>query len=192
MESSASLEITIRYSVKRRELWNWYWWAWRQPRGLWSYWLVLTVLIFVFVLFVEGTLQTISFASLIAPAILTSLLFLFFVVFLQVSYKPRERVLTVGLEGIETRIGDTSARRDWRDISYIVERASYTVICVAGGISLGIIWLRIRNGNAFVIPRRAFDSNADYLYFVNSIESWHKLKSVRFPRFSLTRYYAEN
>jgi len=104
-------------------------------------------------------------------------------------YKARERVLQVSADGIDTSIGEMSGHRDWKDISSIVDRGEFIAAVVAGGIPFGIFWLRTRNGNAFIIPTRAFVTASERAAFLQQARNWHMANAARFPRFSRSRYY---
>jgi len=135
-----------------------------------------------------------SFApqDFILPLLVTLVFFAFFVVSPQLSYKPRERILHVGPEGLDTASGTMSTKRKWEDISLVVEHPRYIALTVAGGSFLGFCWLRMINGNAFVIPRRAFESDANFLEFARAVHQWHSARALRFPRFARTRYFADS
>jgi hypothetical protein len=177
--------------VTRSELWNWYWRAWFRPRGLWSYWLFVAVVFFGAQVLWDSFTNSFALQNFMLPLLILLAMFAFFVVFPQLSYKPRERVLKVGPEGIDTTIGTMSGKRKWEDISLVVERPCYFALTVAGGSFLGFCWLRTVNGNAFVIPRRIFGSDSEYFEFARSVRQWHSARALRFPRFAKTRYYAD-
>ncbi len=188
----ASNPVTLHYAVTRGELWDWYWWAWRRPRGLWAYWVFVAAVIFGLQVLDLLTRQSLTLSALGMPALIAFGAVLFFIVFPQLAYKPRERILIVNRDEIETSIGDMSAKRSWKDVAYVVVRPGYVALGIAGGIFLGPCWLRTLNGNAFVVPRRAFDSESDYRDFLQKVRAWHSAHVVRFPRFSRSRYYADN
>ena len=147
------------------------------------------------VLLVAGTLliasndHAVGVADFANATGIVSFAFLFFVVFPQLSYKPRERTLEMSASGLDTSIGTQSGHRSWRDISSISD-AGETIVCVvAGGIPLMIGWLRTRNGNAYVIPNRAFVDAAQRTAFLDQITAWHRAQAMRYPRFARNRYF---
>jgi hypothetical protein len=181
--------FVLRYRVDRPEIWTWYWYAWRQPRGLWSYWIVVGAAVATASYFIRtagrpGTSNDVLVSLVIAFAVCA-----FFILYPQLMYKGRERVLQVSAAGIDTSIGTMSAHRDWKDISLILDRGEYIAAVVAGGIPLGVFWLRTSNGNAFIIPNRAFGDPLERAAFLQQARSWHMVNVIRFPRFSRSRYY---
>jgi hypothetical protein len=184
--------FSLTYAVKRSELWRWYWSRWARWDGLWRYWLVLGILTFGIVLGLRYAIaHDINSADVAAALLPTAILFGFFVVFPQMAYKPRQRRLFVNATGIDTSIGELSAKRSWKDISAIYDQHEFIAAVVAGGIPLGPFWIRTRNGNSFVVPNRAFRDVQERQAFLRAILSWHQSVALRFPRFSRTRYYAE-
>jgi len=77
------------------------------------------------------------------------------VVYPQAMFKLKARVLLVGPDGIETTVGKLSGRRAWGDVRSVSEED-------------GCIVLTVKNGNAFIVPPRAFasaDIRADFLAY---------------------------
>jgi hypothetical protein len=91
---------------------------------------------------------------LIAAAVIT-----FFILYPQLMFKPQERTLTVSERGIDTSIGGKSRTVKWEDISAVQDAPDITTI-------VG------KNGNAFLIPRRAFNSEKDRSGFLASVTAW--------------------
>ena len=59
------------------------------------------------------------------------------------------------------------------------------------GTRFGPFWIRTLNGNAFIIPDRAFANLVQRAAFIEQIKVWHEANQLSFPRFSMTRYYAD-
>lgn len=73
---------------------------------------------------------------------------LFMVLYPQLRFKPQKRILTLDAGGVSTVIGRRSRTRTWAEISSIAEDGD-------------LIILRTANGNAFIIPPRAFQAAAE-------------------------------
>jgi YcxB-like protein len=69
-------------------------------------------------------------------------------------FKSQARTLEMDQDGISTVIGKLSVRRSWNDIQSVSEQD--TGIIIAG-----------RNGNAFIVPRRAFVSDEEHRHFLS-------------------------
>jgi hypothetical protein len=191
-EAGAAQSFVLTYSVKRSEIWRWYWARWAQWDGLWRYWLALGVLVFGITLWIRyAIVRTVGLLDIAIALSPIAILFGFFVVFPQMAYKPRPRRFTADANGIDTSIGELSAKRSWKDISSIYDQRDFIAAVVAGGISVGPFWIRTRTGNSFIIPNRAFRDARERQAFLDSIKFWHGKNALKFPRFSRTRYYAD-
>lgn len=183
--------FTLRYHVERREISDWYWWAWRQPRGLWRYWLLFLLI----TLGAAGLISQLAGFSRPAALVVASFAYLagigFFVLFPQLKYKPSERTLRVHAGGIDTVRAGCTAHRSWRDISLVTQRKGFVVLTVAGSHPYwpGKLWLRTQTGNAFIIPDRAFADSDVKRDFCRSITAWHSSQRQRFPRWAKSAYY---
>jgi hypothetical protein len=189
--SIAAPSFTLKYRAERRELWNWYKRAFWSPRGLWGYWLVVALVSSIVVMGIQTMGYPIGASGWFIAATLLIVLLGFFVIYPQAAYKARERTLTASEKGIETTIGDIFARRAWQDIASITDLGDTIAIVVAGGTKIGPAWIRTVNGNAFVIPDRAFANPVQRADFLEHIAAWHKAQALSFPRFSMARYYAD-
>lgn len=181
--------FTLMYRLERRELMKWYWWAWCQPRGLWSYWLVVWLAVVAVCYFFRVAVHPRAPVDLALFLAIAFGICVFFILYPQIMYKARERVLRATEVGLDTSIGAVSGNRSWKDIASITDRGSYIAITVAGGIPLGFFWLRTFNGNAFIIPNRAFGGSSERLAFLETIRTWHAKHALSFPRLSRRRYY---
>ena len=75
------------------------------------------------------------------------------------AFKPQQRLLVVDVDGLRTTIGQRSGALDWAGIA---------AIDVAGDC----IHIVRRNLNAFVVPRRAFESDERRDEFLRSTRAW--------------------
>jgi len=95
-----------------------------------------------------------------ASSIRTTIICWLFVVTLMVLYpqmmfKPQSRLLIIDSDGLDTVIGTRRAKRTWGDIRSVADDGGYIIITGT-------------NGNAFVVPPRAFPSptaRASFLSF---------------------------
>jgi hypothetical protein len=78
----------------------------------------------------------------------------------QVRFKNAVRNLTVDESGFQTSIGTLSGSRAWREIDR-VEDAGGEILLVG------------KNGNAMVVPNRAFSSPEERAVFLRDVRSWH-------------------
>jgi hypothetical protein len=138
------MAFEVAYSSTRREIWRWYWQTWR--RQLWKIHAAILVLtVFLLVVCVRrGGNDTER--DLIVIATGGALILAWFVLHPQVMYKPQRRSLLIDAAGISTTIGSRSGQRRWNEISTVSEAGDAIVI-------------QVRNGNAFIVPNRAFMSS---------------------------------
>jgi hypothetical protein len=191
VSSSVAVSYTLRYSVERHEIWNWYWFYWSRRNGLWRFWVLQLFALLLAAWAISAALHFSTAQATFFAFSIYLLYIVFFVVFPQAHYKPNERTITINANGIETSRAGVATHRSWRDISTVVIRNDYIAMIVAGGISLWPlpIWIRIRTGNAFVIPNRAFHDNRGMSEFKHSIQEWHETQRQQFPRLARSRYY---
>ena len=147
---------TVQYASSRREIWSWYWRAWRS--NLWKFHVTLFVGVSAATLFVLSSgisLRTrdIAFAFVAGLASIAWL-----PIYPLLQFKPETRTLTIDERGISTVIGKNSAFRAWGQIKSVLEKQGAVVITG-------------QNKNAFIIPRRAFDTEEaqkDFLKYARS------------------------
>jgi hypothetical protein len=183
--------FTLKYRADRRERWNWYRRSFLSPRGLWGYWLVVALAISIVVLGIQTMGYPVGMSGYVIGAAVLILLLVFFVTYPQVAYNPRERTLIVSEKGIETSLGTATGKRSWQDVSSIADFGETIAIVIAGGTRFGPFWIRTLNGNAFIVPNRAFANPVQRAAFLEHIQAWHKAQALSFPRFAMTRYYAD-
>jgi hypothetical protein len=135
--------LKIEYASRRQEIWAWYCRAWRER--LWKFHLMVFLAVSVTVgLYFKGS-------GMLWPAfIMLGLAFgvlaiLWLPIYPLLMFKSQNRTLEIDDSGISTTIGRRSARRSWDDVLSVSEGDKSIVI-------LG------RNGNAFIVPSRAFGS----------------------------------
>jgi len=151
------MKYQLRYSSSRPEVWRFYWRAWRK-----SLWLVHVFAALGIGLVVSGMTN----GSLRTGSWLTCALVAFplvvagFAAFPQIMFKPQERTLEVSLEGWSSKIGRLTGSRSWSEVASIDEEAE-------------VVMIRGTNGNALVVPSRAFESPEHRRQFVSDVRMWH-------------------
>lgn len=150
------MEHTLRYRSSRSDVWRWYWRTWRAK--LWrTHVLVATVIAFVLS---GSSFESVNLASwglwyLVAQLAVTAL----FASVPQVMFKASERVLAVSPQGWSTQIGKQSGSRTWAEVTSI-------------GDEDGRVLIAGTNGNALIIPVRAFADSQQREKFLKDIRQW--------------------
>ena len=151
---------TVSYASTRAEVWRTYWREWARPAGLWRFQLLIGIAVG-FAAADRGDLSHFSgerFAVMSLAA--TGSCLLLFPLLPQLRFKPQTCVLTLDADGFKTTIGSRSGERRWRDIRRIEEHDANILILE-------------KNGNAMIISRRAFATDADRQGFLESAKAWH-------------------
>jgi len=81
------------------------------------------------------------------------------------KFKPEARTLEIGSDGISTSVGKRSGRRACSEIRSASAQDDEIVI-------LG------KNGNAFIVPTRAFPSAKEHQHFLSFAQTAHKMNSA--------------
>lgn len=148
----------MEYVSRRREVWNWYWRAWR--KRLWKTHLLIFLAVGVAAmvgLSAKGR-GTFSPTSFLVAAAFGLLSILWMPIYPQLRFKSQLRSLEVDQDGISTTIGRLAARRSWEDVLSIAEED-------------GLIIILGRNGNAFLVPARAFASIGEKQVFLSFVQN---------------------
>jgi hypothetical protein len=110
---------TIQYSSSRQEVWRWYWRAWAKPNGLWLNHLIIVVLCGL-VLSGSSPFDGFGLAQFAKFSFISFLVCIaIFPLWPQIMFKPRSRTFTINSTGIETSIGNKSAKRSRNEIAEI-------------------------------------------------------------------------
>jgi len=154
--------ITIRYGSRRSEVWTHYWQLWRQK--LWrAHAALFTAVVLVLLAGLSG--GHLPVVDTVTIALVGGLLPCVGLAFYPLAkFKPQERVLTINGQGLSTSIGQQYGEVAWREIEAITDHE-------------GLIIIRRTNGNAFVVPDRAFVSLSDRAEFLNvARNAWATVK----------------
>jgi hypothetical protein len=151
---------TIRYSSTRSEVWRWYWRSWARRGGLWRHHALLSLSVAALLTASVG-LRTFIFVRFVATAAVTMLACIaLFPLWPQIRFKPMTRELTIDAEGWKTTIGKLSGARPWKEVRAI--EATEGTIAIVGV-----------NGNALILPGRAFPTEKERQAFLAGARSWH-------------------
>jgi YcxB-like protein len=146
------LAITVQYRSSREEIWSWYWRAWRS--GLWrvhATWLACVSLAILVLRSSQGMPDFRDFVfAILAGAAWIALLPLY----PMLRFKTEVRTLTIDETGVSTIIGKRSGFRAWSEIESV--QSEQGTIVITG-----------RNRNAFIVPRRAFDTDREQKKFLS-------------------------
>ena len=78
----------------------------------------------------------------------------FLVLYTQIRFKPQMRTIVLDKEGLKTTIGKKSGSRSWKELKSVEEQSDDLIITG-------------KNGNAFIIPPRAFSSAENRAAFLS-------------------------
>ncbi|MGJ5036070.1 YcxB family protein [Bradyrhizobium sp. HKCCYLRH3059] len=153
------MAVTLKYASTRAEVWDWYWRAWRKK--LWVLHAYSALFFIALALIWDGHWPPHDYAKLLYGLLAAGVFVVFLVAFPQLMFKPQHRELTASEDGLYTKIGNKSRAWSWREISTIEETPE--LVTITG-----------KNGNALLIPRRAFDSEEHKRLFAAAVETWHR------------------
>jgi len=150
------MNYTFRYRSSRAEVWRWYWRLWRSR--LWHLHAVIA--------------GSVSFAATSHDVWHGHLLnwggraLLVFVLLVGISvgisqllFKGDERILEVGPDGWSTQIGKKRSSRGWAELAPVKDES-------------GVVVIASKQGNALLIPDRAFESAGQRSEFLQDVRRW--------------------
>ncbi len=151
------MKYKLKYSSLRSEIWRWYWKVWKYR--LWRIHASIAVLLCVGFMRL-GTKST-------DPLIWVKYFGIFLLSIMAISsaipqllFKSKERTLNVGQEGWNTKIGKKRGGRNWKEVASIEEDSGRVIITH-------------KNGNALIVPEKAFATPEDRKRFLDDIKAWH-------------------
>jgi hypothetical protein len=127
------------------------WRAWRG--GLWRTHATLFLCVSVAILVIPWPNSMPRFRDFIVAMLAGVACIAWLPVYPMVRFKTQMRTLTIDAKGISTTIGKKSESRAWTEIQSV--QSEQGAIVITG-----------RNKNAFIVPRRAFDSDRDQKEFL--------------------------
>ena len=132
--------MEVKYSVSRKEIWNWYWDSWRS--GIkWQHLFIFILITLIFVAFDYNHITPFTF---IKASVVFLCTFAFMVAYPQIMYKPQTRVLTVLDNGINIKVAKYDKVIPWSKVSTVDMNNDFISIA--------------HKNNALLIPSRAFSS----------------------------------
>jgi hypothetical protein len=157
-----SMSYTLHYRSSRAEVWRWYWGAWRAR--LWRIHVLLAALLAGLIAYLASSPHN-PWLGLVLFPIALPMVALFFAAWPQITFKSAERTLQVGPEGWVTQIGRLTGARAWNEVASVAERN-------------GTLAITSTNGNALVVPSRAFPDRGSWERFVQDVRTWHEGQAV--------------
>ncbi len=158
--------MIIEYSSRRREVMAWYWRTWlNSPRLVRQ-----RLIIFVSVAGLSFLARRTGTAVATSPSVVADAVralgsgcgaLMLLAVFPLIMFKPQKRVLTTSPSGVDTTIGKMSGQLPWTNVASVRQDGDKIVISNV-------------NGNAFVIPPRAFGHEASRQEFFAEALAWYK------------------
>ena len=153
----------VSYTSTRGEVWRFYWRAWARPLGLWRFHVVISLLVAAGWTLRDNSGDFRRFAAAFGVAL--ALCIALFPLWPQLRFKRETRVLTIDPTGWTTRIGDLQGSRTWDKVRSIED-------------SPDAITLVSSNGNALIVPNRAFSTNAAREEFLHDARQWQATVAV--------------
>lgn len=149
------MSITVTYSSTRREVWRFYWQAWK--RRFWKMHLAIFLIVLVLGSFATFGRLPRDAAELAAVSVTALIPLALMALYPMLMFKPQSRVLTVDEHGITTTIGKHKNKSvAWPEIAEVQNQGQAVVI-------------QRRNLNAFIVPARAFRSPAEKQSFAEFV-----------------------
>jgi hypothetical protein len=153
------LNVTIRYSLKRADVWRAYWHQWRSSWKLKAAQAVIAVCAFYLVLAGLAGGKPAQAHHFLWAAIATFGVLAILPIYPLIRFKPQERTLTITIEGISTTIGKRHGEIPWAKIESVTSDAER-------------IYLVGKNQNSFTIPDNAFASAQARDEFLPTAQRW--------------------
>jgi hypothetical protein len=157
--SQARQPIRVVYAATRGEILRWYARSWVTPSPFWGMRLITLGSLTVFVALAVRAHHS-SIAAGVGTWALCVLAYVAFVfLYPQVRYRRRERTLEISPEGVESWAGELHSRTAWRKTRGLGRMGREALLIRTGG-------------GVYVIPRRAFASDAEMDRFYDAAVRW--------------------
>ncbi|MGN6729102.1 MAG: hypothetical protein ACTHJG_04630 [Rhodanobacteraceae bacterium] len=154
------MSYTLHYRSSRKEVWRWYWAAWRAR--LWRVHVLLAATVALAVT-CSATPPFQFGLALVSLAVALPTITLLFAAWPQIAFKGKERTLNVGPDGWSTQIGRLTGARAWSEVASVVE-------------GNGTLAITGKNGNAIIIPQRA--CRGSWPQFVKDVQAWYMAHAI--------------
>ena len=151
--------VTIRYSLRRADVWRAYSRQWRKGWTLKAAQVVIAGSVFYVTLTCLAGGKPVQPDQIVSAALVTAAVVAFLPLYPLLMFKPQERVLTIAPRGISTTIGRHSAEVEWRRIESISSEGDR-------------IYIVGKSQKAFAVPDYAFGSADDREKFLHLATQW--------------------
>jgi len=156
------MSYTLHYQSSRKEVWRWYWAAWRAK--LWRVHVLVAAIVALVV--TSSAKPPFQFGlALVSLAVTLPIITLLFAAWPQIAFKSQERTLSVGPDGWSTQIGRLAGARTWSEVASVAE--SNDTLAITG-----------KNGNAIIVPQRALSNRGAWQQFVKDVQAWYQEHAV--------------
>lgn len=157
--------MTVTYALRRRDVWNAYWFTWRTGWTLKLSQLFIVGCIFFVVVSRRAVGRPPNRADVVVAAIWAIPVLLFLPIYPLLRFKSQMRTLTISPQGIHTQIGNLSREISWRAIGRM--RREGDRLYIVG-----------KTGNSFAVPDHAFSSTLDRDAFETAAREWWKTSAA--------------
>jgi hypothetical protein len=151
---------SLQYATTRAEVWRWYWRAWARANGLWRFHVRIGAAVSFGIACVNGFTKSGWLSAVVVGIAVTLCCLVLFPLWPQIRFKPQVRTLEVDESGFRTTIGRLKGSRRWSEIGSVQDDGNTVVLTTS-------------QGNAMLIPRRAFPAGIDRQQFVVDVRAWH-------------------
>jgi len=151
--------MTIRYSLRRGDVWSAYWIMWRRRWPLKLSQLFIASCAFFVSLSWLAPHRTATPGEVVRALGVALLSILWLPLYPLLRFKPQERTLTIGPAGIATSIGKLSKELPWSAVGGLESEENRFYIVA-------------KTGNMFIVPSEAFASQGDRAEFERSTRQW--------------------
>jgi hypothetical protein len=153
------LNVTIRYILRRADVWRAYWHQWRSSWKLKAAQAVIAVSVFYVVLTTLAGAKPVRAHHFLWAAVAAFGVLAILPIYPLIRLKRHERTLTITIEGISTTIGKRHGEIPWSKIESVASEAER-------------IYIVGKNQNSFTIPDRAFASAQARDIFLTTAQRW--------------------
>ena len=149
------------YTSTRGEVWRWYWRAWARPLGLWRVHALFSLAAAASLTSRAAGGESFGLARFVAAFSVTfGACLLLLPLWPQLRFKPQRRILTIDATGWTTQIGNVHGSRSWGAVRSVEDRPEAITFVSS-------------NGNALIVPNRAFSDKSAREAFLSDARRWH-------------------
>jgi hypothetical protein len=157
--------MTIKYALKRRDVWDAYWSAWRNGWSLKLAQAFIAGCVFFVALSRLAPRGSAALREIVLASVCALLSIAWLPIYPLIRFKPQTGTLTVGPEGISTFIGRHTGEVPWAAIGSVRREGER-------------LYIGRTNGNAFAIPVHAFANPEERVQFEEEVTRlWHAARA---------------